>query len=99
MVPCLAVQGKVHAVVGQKVVAAEAVGEQVVGAVQDRLGGVFRFHGAGDLNTRIAHGMEPEGHLVGEEANISRSHEAVKAGDDDAAFTISLSAVPASLSR
>jgi hypothetical protein len=80
---------KVEAVILRNVVAAEvAVGEQVVGAVQDRLGGFFIFHGAGELTIRINHSArvkEPRGHCVGEEAKLIPSQEAVKAVDDDAA--------------
>lgn len=91
--PCLAVKGKVHAVIDQNVVgflSAEAVGEKVVlvvGAAQDRLGWVFGFHGAGGLNfkTRIARVIEPLGHSVGEEAKFIPFQEAVKAAGLDAA--------------
>lgn len=89
-----------EAVIVHKVVVAEAaVGEQVLGAAQDRLGGIFSFHGAGTLPQRrknvalvrsIALAIEPLGHCVGEEAKFTTpSQEAVKAADDDVASTLS----------
>ena len=100
MASCLAVKGKVEAVIVHKEVVA-ALGEQVFGAAQDRLGGVFSIHGAGELPKRrknvslfrsIALVIEPLGHSVGEEAKFTPSQEAVKAADDDVASTLSSTA-------
>lgn len=88
-----------EAVIAQKVVAAEAaVDEQVVGAAQDLLGGVFSFHGAGGLPKKAVFipstglrkktrplVVEPLGHCVGEEAKFVLAQEVVKAADGDAA--------------
>jgi len=88
----------VLAVVGDKVVGVDAevtvVREQVIGAVQDCLGGVLSFHEAGMLRWRTnqPHITEPPGHWVDEEANIVPFREAVKAADNDAAFTLSFTA-------
>lgn len=92
-----------EAVIGQRVVGAEADDVvQVVGAAQDRLGGVFSFHGAAGLRMRMINfslGPEPQGHCVGEEAKFTPLQEAVKAVDDDAAFTHIFTAPAAGCSR
>lgn len=91
---CLAVVGKVEAVIACNVVAAEAaVVEEVVGAAQDRVGWVFVYHGAGVLSTDIAQCSECHGHWVGEEAEIVPFQEAVEAADHDTASTHSFTAL------